>query len=180
MSDNETIDNADDVWFAIKTRQDFRAEKVLAPVCKEVLFPKERVKAEGKRPTVRAVIPHVLFVKTSRSHILKLETEGRQHPGSSLSFWIYRYPASDDVQVISESSIELVRLLTADDTSRCEIFNKRDFKAMQRVRITGGRFEGYEGSVVRVKKNKHVVVQIAGVCLLMLPMIHPDLLSPID
>lgn len=180
MSDNETIVNADDVWFAIKTRQDFRAEKVLTPVCKEVLFPKEHIKVEGKRASVKAVIPHVLFVKTSRSHILELEAEGRRHPESSLPFWIYRYPASDEVQVISESSIELVRLLTADDTSRCEIFNKRDFKAMQRVRITGGRFEGYEGSVVRVKKNKHVVVQIAGVCLLMLPMIHPDLLSPID
>ena len=48
------------------------------------------------------------------------------------------------------------------------------------MRVIGGQFKGYEGHVQRVKKNKHVIVKIEGVCLVMLPFIHPDLLEPID
>ena len=163
-------------WFAIKTRQDFRAETALTPICEEVLFPKETIKVQGKRDRVRAAIPHVLFIKTTRTKALELEKQGREHPESSVPFWIYRYPKDNEIQIISQSSIHLLKLLTAEDTTKCEIFNKKDFKENQHVRITGGRFEGYTGYVVRVQKNKHVVVKIEGICLVMLPFIHPDFL----
>lgn len=166
-------------WFAIKTRQDFRAEEELAPLCDDLLFPKERVSVAGGKGRLKAVIPRVLFIKTSRGHALELEQRGRRHPELSVPFWIYRYPNDDSIQVIPQSSINLLRLLTADDTTRCEIFNKSDFSVNQHVRVTGGRFEGCEGFVQRVKKNKHVIVRIEGVCMVMLPFIHPDLLEPV-
>ena len=167
-------------WFAIKTRQDFRAETVLTPLCDEVFFPKETVRISGRPDRIRAVIPHVLFIRTTRTKALELEKAGRDNPGRMIPFWIYRYPKDNRIQVIPESSIHLLRLLTAADTTGCEIFNKTDFRQDQHVRITGGRFEGYDGYVVRVKKNKHVIVRIEGVCLVMLPFIHPDFLKPID
>ncbi len=46
--------------------------------------------------------------------------------------------------------------------------------------VDGQVFPVAEGSVVRVKKNKHVVVKIEGVCMVLLPFIHPDFLAPID
>lgn len=164
-------------WFAIKTRQDFRAETEFTPICDDVLFPKEIIRVSGKKNRLKAVIPHVLFIKTTRDKALELEKQGREHPEQSIPFWIYRYPKDNKIQPLSENSIHLLRLLTADDNSKCEIFTKEDFRENQRVRITGGDFAGYEGHVVRVKKNKHVVVKIEGICLVLLPFIHPDALE---
>ncbi|MDE6715756.1 MAG: KOW motif-containing protein, partial [Muribaculaceae bacterium] len=158
-------------WFAIKTRQDFKAEEQLAPLCEEILFPKETVKLPGKKSKQRAIIPHVLFIKTTKQNAIALEQQGREHPELSVPFWIYRFPKSKQIQVIPESSIILLRLLTADDTTKCEIYNKMDFKENQYVQITSGPFAGYKGHVVRVKKNKHVVVRIEGICALLLPFI---------
>lgn len=167
-------------WFALKTRHDFRAERELSPVCEELLFPKEVVKIPGRRDRVRAFIPHVLFVRTSRDVLLHLEQKGREEPELSVPFWIYRYPKDRVIQVIPPSSIHLLRLLTSGDTDKCEVFNKTELCENRRVRVTGGAFQGYEGYVVRVRKNRHVVVKIEGICLVMLPFIHPDLLDPIE
>ncbi len=180
MTDNTSTDIKQSEWFAIKTRQDFRAEELLSQVCDEVFFPKECINTPGQKPRTKAVIPHVLFIKTSRQHALDLEKEGRRCEGAAIPFWIYRYPTDNEIQVITQASIDLLRLLTSDDTTRCEIFNKRDFKENVRVRVTGGFYKGYEGYVQRVKKDKHVIVKIEGVCLVMLPFIHPDLLEQID
>lgn len=180
MTNPQPTDNHPPEWFAIKTRQEFKAEEFLAPLCEEVFLPKETVDVPGKRKRERAIIPRVLFIRTTHDRILSLEREGRAHPELSVPFWIYRYPTDNEIQVIPQSSIDLLRLLTADDTTRCEIFTKKDFRENQHVRITGGPFKGYEGFVQRVRKNRHVIVRIEGICLVMLPFIHPDLLTPID
>lgn len=180
MNEFNMYQEAKTEWFAIKTRQDFRAEAEFMSCCEEVLFPKEIVKIPGKKGRMKAVIPHVLFIKTTREKALDMEKAGREHPESSIPFWIYRYPHNNTIQAIPESSIHLFRLLTATDTTRCEIYCKNDFKESQHVRITDGPFRGYEGHVVRVKKNKHVVVKIEGICLVLLPFIHPDFLETVD
>lgn len=179
MNDNALPPPHHSEWFAIRTRQDFRAETALIPLCDEVFFPKTVVSSPNKRPREKAIIPRVLFIRTTRDNALKLERAGREHPEMSVPFWLYRYPTDNRIQVISQSSIDLLRLLTADDTTRCEIFNKKDFRENQHVRVTGGFYKGYEGYVQRVKKNKHVIVKIEGICLVMLPFIHPDLLEVI-
>ena len=177
---NELDNNTNSEWFAIRTKQDFKAEELLRPLCDDVFFPKETRKTAGKRLRKRAVIPHVLFIKTTRKKALELEKEGRKISDVPVSFWIYRYPNSDEIQSIHEKYIDLLRLITAEDTSKCEIFNKEVFVGKEHVRITDGIFKGYEGYVERVKKNYHVIVKVEGVCLVMLPYIHPDLLEKID
>lgn len=167
-------------WFAIKTHQDFRAEEQLSSECEDILFPKTEVKLPGKRKYVKAVIPRVLFIKTTREKALQLELNGRRHPERYVPFWIYRYPKDNRIQEISPEAIRLLRLLTAQDTTHCEIFTKKDFKEGQHVRVIGGPFQGYEGIVTRVKKDRHVIVKIEGICLIMLPFIHPDLLQEVS
>lgn len=178
---NDVIETDDkSLWFAIRTRQDFKAEKELSGLCDEVFFPKETVMTPGKKTRMKAVIPHVLFIKTSRDRALELEACGRTSPGTSIPFWIYRYPNDNEIQVIRQQSIDLLRLLTADDSTRCRIYTVKDFSINERVRVTGGIFKGYEGFVKRIEKNKHVIVNIEGVCMAILPYIHPDLLEKID
>ena len=175
-----TLDHTHETqWFAIRTRQDFRAEKVLGAVCDEVFFPKKIVAVPGKRAHKRAIIPHVLFIKTSLANALALEADGRKHPDMFISFWIYRYPKENKIQVISQHSIDLLRLLSMDGPSECEIFNKTDFRENEHVRVIGGDYKGHEGYVQRVKKNKHVVIKIEGICMVMLPFIPPSLLEKI-
>ncbi|MDE6300244.1 MAG: hypothetical protein K2M19_00825 [Muribaculaceae bacterium] len=178
---NENIKENDNhsQWFAIKTPQDFKAEGVLKDKCDEIFFPKETVIGPGKRPRQKAVIPHVLFIKTTHDNALALEDLGRKHPEQNIPFWIYRYPADKRIQIIPQSSIELLRLLTADDSTQCRIYTGHEFKEKELVRVTDGIYKGYQGYVQRVKKNKHVIVKIEGVCMVILPYIHPDLLQPI-
>lgn len=166
-------------WFAIKTRQDLRAEQALTQVCDEVLYLRETVRLPGGKTRLRPVIPHVLFIKATHEDALALEAAGRRAQPGAVPMWIYRYPDSGDIQVIPQRSIDLLRLLTADDTARCSVYTPREFKVKERVRVTGGLYKGYEGYVKRVDKNKHVIVRIEGVCMVILPYIHPDLLAPL-
>lgn len=167
-------------WFAIKTRLDFKAEKVLVPNCEEIFFPKEYTMGPSKEMRIKAVIPRVLFLKTTRSNILELEAAGRNTTNGAIPFWIYRYPNNKEIQAIPQRSIDLLRLLTSDGTSKCHIYTAKNFKLGQRVRITDGIFKNYVGFIKRIKKNRHVVVKIEGICMVILPFIDPDLLENID
>ena len=171
----------DTQWFAVRARHTARAMAVLEPLCAEVFFPREKIVVPGKKPRMKALIPHVLFIRSSRQEALEIERlSHRENSIVTEPIWIYRYPNDTAVQEISPASINLLRMLAESDAGRCEIFNKQNFKPKERVRITGGIYEGYTGHVQRVKKNLHVIVRIEGVCLVMLPFIHPDLLEKIQ
>ena len=180
MKDFDDKEQYEPEWFAIRTPHASRAAELLVEHCEDLFYPLETVLSQSGRKAIRPVIPHVLFIKTSHLNILEMEKSGRENPDINLPFWIYRYPNENRIRPIAESSIELLRLLTADDPSRCEIFHKNEFRTDQRVRVTAGQFKGYEGYVQRVHKNRHVVVKIEGICMVMLPFIHPDLLHPLE
>lgn len=166
-------------WFAIRTRHEFRAEDCLRPLCNQVFLPKESTKLPSGKSRLRAAIPHVMFIRTSAANALAMEAEARNGSRFPFSFWIYRFPDSDIIQPIPEIELNLLRLLTADDPTRCEIFNREQFSTDQHVRITAGPFKDLTGYVQRVRKNKHVVVKIEGICMVLLPFIHPDFLVAI-
>lgn len=167
-------------WFAIRTPHDFAAEAYLRDRCEEVYFPKQLRTNDTGRTRIRPVIPHVLFIRTTAERLLSLEQLGREHPELSTPFWIYRFPKERRIQIIPQRSIDLLRLLTADDTSECRIYTGHTFRENQRVRIIDGLYKGYEGYVQRIRRNKHVLVKIEGICMVILPFIHPDLLEPIQ
>lgn len=171
MNDNTTN------WYAIRTRRDFRAETVLGAECEEVFFPKEEVRQPSGKKTLRAIIPHVLFIRTDYRHALELEQRGRDPNDRMIPFWIYRYEKSGQIQKIPESQISLLRLLTGNNGEGCEILRNTNLRQGQHVRVTGGLYKGYEGYIQRIRKNRHVVVHLEGICLVVLPYIHPDLLE---
>lgn len=53
-------------------------------------------------------------------------------------------------------------------------------KVGARVRVKAGVFEGVEGTLVRVRNNKRVVVQIEGLVVVATHYIHPSLLENIE
>lgn len=167
-------------WFAIRTRNPFDAERALSELCAEVFLPTLIKNHPGRKPRIYAAIPRVLFIRTTHENALELEQKSRRLEDLNFSFWIYRYPKNQQIQIIPHQSIHLLRLLTSQSEDKCEIFNKTEFKRNDYVRITDGIFKGYRGYVQRVKKNLHVVVEIEGICMVMLPFIHPDLLEKVE
>lgn len=173
---NKTEQNSHSEWFAIKTMQDFKAEKALSPKCEDVFFPTVAVKMPNGTNRRRALIPHVLFIKATKEVALELEREGRMASLSSIPFWIFRYPKNPEIQAIPQKSIDLLKLLTIDDCFDCRVYNPTEFVSGDRVKVIGGLYKGYEGFVKRIDRNRRVVVEIEGICMVILPFIHPDLL----
>ncbi|MDE6272759.1 MAG: hypothetical protein K2M31_07100 [Muribaculaceae bacterium] len=167
-------------WYALKTRREFQLEFQLQGEVDTTFFPKEMRTAINGRRQIRPIIPGIVFVMADRRKILDLERRSRDNLDSLTPFWIYRYHGQNEPAEISPRDINLVRLLTANDATRCEVYAKTDYEKGMKVRVTGGPFQGQEGYVQRVKKNRHVVVRIEGLCAILLPFIHPDLLQRIN
>ena len=168
-------------WYAVKTAREFELLSLLEPRCEETYIPVETVMNDSGKMRKRPIIPRILFIRCSEKEALSFEAESHLTPPKLPSLWIYRYKKGEKIQPIRQEEMELFRLLTADKNDlRCEIFRKEDFRKGDRVRVIAGPFAGYEGYINRIRKNKHVVVEIEGLCALALPFIHPDLLEKID
>lgn len=168
-------------WYAIRTKKDSLAEQILSceAAVEEVYYPKEIIKTRDGQQRTRAYIPHVLFVRTTEADIKSFETRGRTPEDNMPPLWIYRDCRGGDIQPIPTSQMSLLKLLTATDSTRCEVYRREDYKPGQTVRVTSGPFKDYVGTVQRIGKNRHVVVRIEGICAVMLPFIHPDLLEKV-
>ena len=167
-------------WYAIKTRRVFEAERGLEPLCESVYLPRETVRRPDGHVRVRPVIPGLMFVRVAESRALSLEAMSQRPDGGLVPFRIYRNVAGTRIQAIGEREIWLMRLLTSEGPDRCEVYRKDNFREGDAVRVTGGAFAGYRGRVRRIRHNRHVVVEIEGICAVAFPSIHPDLLEPIS
>lgn len=176
MNINENT-TAEAEWFAIRVGDEGKAEAALSKHCEEVFLPTETIKMPDRKVKTRPAIPHVMFIRTTPEKALELEKRGQELYRLPVSFWIYRNPDEEIIRPISQKSIDLLRLLTVDNETKCQVFSKTDFKRDDHVEVTGGIFKGYKGYVQRVKKNLHVVVEIEGLSLILLPFIHPALLK---
>lgn len=170
-------EETDTHWYALKAYRTADAERYLEKEDIEYYLPKEVYRRADGKNAVRPVIAGLVFIRTSEERALQLEKESRA-TASTHPLYIYRNVARDRIQEISPMEMQLMMLLTEIDTDRqCEVYRKEDFRKGDRVRVIGGPFIGYEGYVRRIRTNRHVVVEISGVCAVALPYIHPDLLE---
>lgn len=163
-------------WYALRAPRPFEAEERLSGYCSGTYLPVETVRRADGTSRLRPLIPKLLFIRTSEECARRLEQRSRHGDGLP-PFWIYRYMPGAPIQPVSDEEMRLFRLLTATDASRCEVYRKPEFKVGDRLRVTGGPFAGYEGWARRIRSNKHIVVEIEGLCAIALPFIHPDLLE---
>lgn len=164
-------------WYALRTSKPHLTQDRLNLRHIETYLPLEiRIRQDGSERRT-PVIPKLLFMRTDPETALELELESHNEVSDLPSIWIYRYEPGGEIQPIREEEIRLFRLLTADETMRCEIYHKEEFKIGDRLRVVAGPFAGYEGYARRIRKNKHIVVEIEGLCAIALPFIHPDLLE---
>lgn len=167
-------------WFAVRSGRPVQAVTRLDLRGIETYLPIEKVQTAGGLKRERPMIPKLFFIRGEAADIRTIEGESRGIDTDLPPMWVYRYKRGDDVQPVGEAEFRLFRLLTASDESRCEIYRKPEFKIGERLRVKAGPFAGYEGYARRIRRNKHIVVEIEGLCAIALPFIHPDLLERVE
>ena len=169
-------------WYAVRTPDTSAAEKWLIGRCDATYIPRRTVlRGANSKPVSIPLLPHFIFVRMDSAGISDLEREATDSGCPLAWLKVMRVPADNTIRPIPEREMRLFRLLTSDsDAERCEIYGKPDFRAGQTVRITAGIFEGYTGYVRRIRNNRHIVVEIDGLCAIALPFIHPSMLQAID
>lgn len=168
-------------WYALRVRKPFEMERV----CQEMedvtcFLPKVTVWRDYPGGKVATVIPFVAglaFLKTTEGLIAEMEKASREYASTIPFFTVYRNIAGDKLQPVREDEIRLMRILCGENFAGSEPYNKTDFRKGMAVKVTEGPFKGYQGWVRKVKAQRRVVVEIEGVCALLLPEIAPEFLK---
>lgn len=179
LPSKNTMQTANQNWYALRATHEFDVANTLRTECSDVYLPVEQARTADGTTRTRPLISRVLFVRDTETHLLQLEKRGHDPIDPIQPFWIYRYERGGAIQPVKDTEMQLLRLLSATDSTRCEIYTRTDFHAGQAVEVIAGPFAGYRGHVRRIQRNRHVIVEIEGICAIALPFIHPDLLSPL-
>lgn len=137
----------------------------------------EYVVKSGRR--VRKLVPAVhnlVFVRTSRAFIDCLKDE------TSLPIRYIMDKETNSPIIIPEHQMRNF-IAVAGTNEEQLVYLEPAVVALrrgQRVRVTGGLFEGVEGEFIRVKNDRRVMVSIQGVMAVATTFIHPSFIEPIN
>ena len=149
-------------WFAAKT-------------VKNRPLVRSTVQRDGVKTYIAPVVPNILFLYCTKRY---LETLIERCPGA---LFFYRDPERKEPQAIDERQMRNFMLVTSAPEESLIALDEvdREFLQGQRVRVTGGIFEGVEGVVKRVKGDRRLIVSITGIDCVATAFIHPALLEPV-
>lgn len=152
--DAEQVENFVPMRYEYVTRQERRIRKLVPAIHNLVFIRGSRQQIDEIKETKAAIFPlRYIMDRESRQPIVVPDVQMRNFIAVAGTF---------DQQVI---------YLPPTDFS----MNGGD-----RVRITGGIFEGVEGVFVRIKGDRRVVVSIQGVMAVATTFIHPSLIEKIE
>lgn len=160
-------------WYPMRVtyNRELRVKESLDNLGIENFVPMRRevVKSNGKTMTVRVpAIHNLIFVHTTRKRLNELKSH---HAAFAPMRYIMKrhnegIPTHERILVVPDIQMEhFIRVASADDDSVMFLDYNEKFLGKEgfHVRITGGKFEGVEGTIRRIHHNKHVVVQIEGI-----------------
>ena len=136
---------------------------------------------DGKRKRVlKPAIHNLVFVKSTKEYIksLKIITSG-----SSNAFrWLINPSTKEPITVPDNQMINFRKVcdmeldgITYFTSKDIEFFKKGDF-----VRVAGGPFEGVEGYLTRIHKDRCVVVVVDGLAAVATTFVHPSMLEKVE
>ena len=148
QSDSKKPENECEGWYALKVFYN-RTEKVreqIKGLAKDVYIPKN-------------VISSLMFVKTTPSNLEYIRKDRYE--------WlkVYTQPGDREPYVIPEHQMEVFKFVTSLADKNLERVDPDaiNYKSGERVRVTGGVFEGAEGYIKRIRGDRKLVVAIEGV-----------------
>ena len=136
----------------------------------------------GKKKKMVPAIRNLIFVRTSQAALTELKTTKADF--EPLRYMMRKSHSTGQSEIIHVPDTEMnnfMRVASVND-DRVMILDNNDFisKIGKRVEVTEGYFAGVEGVIKRIKRNKHVVVQIDGVAAVAITFVPARCLAFID
>ena len=134
---------------------------------------------DGKRRVLCPAIHNLIFIHSSQEKITALKMTRKEC--EPLRYMMNR-PLKDEektIMTVPDKEMENFMQVASVQDDSVIFLDYSDFigKEGKRVRINEGQFAGVEGVIKRIKKNKHVVVQIEGVAAVAIAFIPSSFLS---
>lgn len=128
---------------------------------------------------VRKLVPvvhNLVFVRSSREHINRMKDE------LSLPIRYIMNKETNHPIVVPERQMHHFIAVAGTNEEQLVYLEPTAvaFRKGQRVRVTGGVFEGVEGEFIRVKNDRRVMVSIQGVMAVATTFIHPSFIELIN
>ena len=151
-------------WFALKVffNKVLWIDSELKKLVVESYYPIKTVMHEhnGKRYQVKApAVSSLIFFRSTTAQAEEIQKCFDGH------VMLYRNRCSRNPAIISDSEMCVFKMVTSTENADYEFVdtNTANFKEGQRVRVTGGIFEGAEGHILRIRGNRRLVVTIEGI-----------------
>lgn len=156
------FDNLEPCWFAARIISN--RQYVLDSVAKD-----------GVQTYITPVVPNILFIKAAFPYVrgLSIRCAGM--------LFFYRDADRKNPGIIDEKQMSNFILVTSAPEDSLIFLGEvtHNFLEGQKVRVTGGIFEGAEGVIKRIKGDRRLIVNISGVVCVATAFIHPSLLEPL-
>jgi hypothetical protein len=135
---------------------------------------RERLIADRVRFFIPEIIGSLVFFQSDATYVASFEQDYFSR------LWIYRDPLTHKPSPIPEREMEVFMFVCSAGKEGLTYLgdDKPEYHRGDRVRVTDGPFKGAEGHIVRIKKDRKLVVSIRGVAALATTYIHPQFLEP--
>ncbi len=136
----------------------------------------------NKKRMLVPAIHNLIFIHDSREDITLLKTTRREFQPLRYITKHFAESVADNILTVPETQMRnFMRVASVQDDSVIFLDNS-DYlsKVGRRVLITEGYFAGVEGIIKRIKKNKHVVVQLEGLAAVAVTYVPASCLRTLD
>ena len=136
----------------------------------------------NKRRMLVPAIHNLIFVHDSREDITLLKTTRREFQPLRYITKHFAESVADNILTVPETQMRnFMRVASVQDDSVIFLDNSDYLNRVgRRVLITEGYFAGVEGVIKRIKKNKHVVVQLEGLAAVAVTYVPASCLRTLD
>ncbi len=135
---------------------------------------------EGRKRMLVPAIHNLIFVRSTQEELTELKMTRKEFEPLRYMMSISRHGETPKtiLRVPDKEMENFMRVASTQDDS-LQYLDYQDFigKEGKRVKINEGTFAGVEGVIKRIKKNKHVVVQIEGVAAIAIAFVPSKYLS---
>lgn len=185
------LTTADKIWFPMRiaygrTERTVAIKNFLDEIKVENFLPMryDRRMVDGFRKLVRVpALDGLIFIRSSQPDLTYIKRYNEMLLPLRYMMWS---PRHDDEQsriitIPQRAMANFMRVASVED-DRVMYLANQDFshKIGRRVRVLEGPFEGVEGTIYRVKKDRRVVVTLDHVCSVAIAYINPSCLREIE
>ena len=136
---------------------------------------KEKFDEMGLEYYAQNVLPSYMFVRTDVATIKKMRFDffGKMY--------VYADLETKEPTVVPDKELEIFRIVTSAADTGLDFLDENPEKYCKgdKVRVIDGPFKGAEGYIVRIKKDRRLVVTISGVAAVATSYIPKDLLEKV-